>query len=156
MSILNHKPSCGPTKSPMALLVVMVAALWCSPTLARDLRPVVGLVTHVRDGDTIEVNRMPIRLNGLHAPEPHEPGGAEATAWMIEHTRGQIITCRLNGEKNNDRWIGICSNRDGDLAAQIISAGLGRDCPRYSGGRYRRFEKASAARMPLPKYCFGR
>ena len=36
-----------------------------------------GQVTHVRDGDTIVVGSMPIRLNGLAAPEGNEPGGEE-------------------------------------------------------------------------------
>ena len=33
-----------------------------------------GQVTHVRDGDTIEVGSLAIRLNGLAAPEGDEPG----------------------------------------------------------------------------------
>ena len=121
---------------------------------AREGRQITGVATHIRDGDTIEVDGVPIRLNGLHAPELREPGGREARAWMVEHTRGQQIVCRLNGERSYDRLIGVCENRDGDLAAQLIAAGLGRDCPRWSGGRYARLEVlAAAAGMPLPGYC---
>ncbi len=144
-------------KPHLALLITAIAVFWCNPALARDRQTIVGPVTHIRDGDTIEVSGVPIRLNGLHAPEPYEAGGPEATVWMIEHTRGHVVTCHLNGEKNNDRWIGICSNRDGDLAAQLIAAGLGRDCPRYSGGRYARLDRPQAvAAMPLPDYCIRR
>jgi hypothetical protein len=75
---------------------------------------------------------------------------------MVEHTDGQGVVCRLNGERNHDRWIEICSNRDGDLAAQLVAAGLGRDCPRWSGGRYARFERPQAVRMALPAYCLPR
>ena len=42
-----------------------------------------GAVTHVRDGDTIEVGGVPIRLQGLAAPEGDEPGGTEATEAII-------------------------------------------------------------------------
>jgi len=120
---------------------------------AREGRQIAGVATHVRDGDTIEVDGVPVRLNGLHAPELREPGGREARAWMIQHTSGQRIVCHLNGERSYDRMIGVCENRDGDLAAQLIAAGLGRDCPRWSGGRYARLEAPTAAGMPLPAYC---
>jgi endonuclease YncB( thermonuclease family) len=42
----------------------------------------VAEVTHVRDGDTIEVGGLPIRLQGLAAPEGDKPGGEEATQAM--------------------------------------------------------------------------
>ena len=115
-----------------------------------------AIVAAIRAATGKELNRVPVRLNGLHAPEMHEPGGPQARAWMVEHTRGQQITCRLIGERNRDRWIGVCEDRNGDLAAQLVAAGLGRDCPRCSGGRYARYETAAAARMPLPAYCVRR
>jgi endonuclease YncB( thermonuclease family) len=123
-----------------------------TPALAQP-RTIAGPVTKVRDGDTIELAGLPIRLNGLHAPELHQPGGVLAREWMITHTRGQRITCTLNGERNKDRVVGVCRNAAGDLAAQLIAAGLGRDCAYYSGGRYRRYETPAAAAMPLPPYC---
>lgn len=136
--------------------VLPLALSLAIPTDAREGRHIVGAVTYVRDGDTIEVNGVPIRLNGLHAPELHERGGNEARAWMVDHTRGQQIACTLNGDKTHDRMVGVCNNREGDLAAQLIAAGLGRDCPRWSGGRYARLERPSAASMPLPGYCLRR
>jgi len=49
-------------------------ALAVLPALPADAascraRVLVGEVTHVRDGDTIEVAGLPIRLSGLAAPE---------------------------------------------------------------------------------------
>ncbi|TXL71839.1 thermonuclease family protein [Vineibacter terrae] len=130
--------------------------MWLGIADAREGRQLVGTVTHVRDGDTIVVNGVPVRLNGLHAPELREPGGPAARAWMIEHTRGEQVVCQLNGDRTHDRWVGVCRNQDGDLAAQLIAAGLGRDCPRWSGGRYGRLEKPVAAAMTLPAYCLRR
>ncbi len=139
-------------------LVLLACTLFLATAsaYARGGSQVVGPVTHVRDGDTIVVSGVPVRLNGLHVPEMRERGGIEARAWMIEHTRSQHIVCRLNGDKTHDRFVGICENSQGDLAAQIIAAGLGRDCPRWSGGRYRLMETRTAAWMPLPSYCLRR
>lgn len=46
----------------LALALVIAAAIPAAAATA-------GVVTHVRDGDTFEVGSVPIRLNGLHAPE---------------------------------------------------------------------------------------
>ena len=60
-----------------------------------------GPVTYVRDGDTIVVGSMPIRLNGLAAPEGDEPGGA-ATQAMIELVQGRPLRCELDGERTHE------------------------------------------------------
>jgi micrococcal nuclease len=51
----------------------------------------VATVTHVRDGDTIEVGGLPIRLQGLAAPEGDEPGGDEATQAMQALVHGREL-----------------------------------------------------------------
>ena len=108
----------------------------------------------VRDGDTIVVNRTPVRLNGLACPEMHEPGGWAAKKKMIFLTSRQFISCELNGERTHDRKVGICTDQSGtDIAIKMVSAGLCRDCPRYSNGRYGKFETALSKRLPFPKYC---
>lgn len=114
-----------------------------------------GPVTHIRDGDTIEVAGTPVRLNGLHAPELRDPYGAEAKAMMARIVSAQEIGCELTGERSYDRVIGVCYGEDGkDVAAKLVAAGLGRDCPRYSGGRYRAAETDWARqRFALPGYC---
>ena len=50
-----------------------------------------GNVTHVRDGDTIEVGEVPIRLNGVSAPELDEPLGADAKKFMHDLVMGQPV-----------------------------------------------------------------
>jgi endonuclease YncB( thermonuclease family) len=61
---------------------LVALAVWAGAGLAdaREGGEVAGPVTHVRDGDTIEVAGVPVRLNGLHAPELREPGGQAAKA----------------------------------------------------------------------------
>ena len=48
---------------------------------------------------------------------------------------------RLTGDKTHDRWVGTCyTSSDEDIGVLAIQAGQARDCPRYSGGKYRQFE----------------
>lgn len=135
-------------------LLALTIATACNET-EPSRYDLVGPVTHVRDGDTIEVAGTPVRLNGLHAPELRDPYGAEAKAMMARIVTGQEIGCELTGGRSYDRVIGVCYGEDGqDIAAELVAAGLGRDCPRYSGGRYRAVETDWARqRFRLPGYC---
>jgi hypothetical protein len=54
----------------------------------------------------------------------------------------------------------VCYLEGSDLAAEMVRAGLARDCPRFSGGRYRAAEAQAAAAgetiggsYRLPGYC---
>lgn len=112
-----------------------------------------GTVTHVRDGDTIEVGDVPVRLNGVAAPELKEPRGRESKEFMVRLVSGKTVTCDLNGQRSYGRAIGTCFLDGQDIAVSIISAGLARDCARHSGGRYDEFDTAASKRLPLPGYC---
>lgn len=103
---------------------------------------------------------MPIRLNGLAAPERDEPGGVEATHAMRRMIDGRELRCELNGERTYDRCVGVCYLADTDIAATMVRMGLARDCPRYSGGRYAEDERRAVADgdtirrvYPLPANC---
>jgi micrococcal nuclease len=119
-----------------------------------------AVVTFVRDGDTIEVGGMAIRLNGLAAPESGEPGGDEATAAMKELVLDREVRYELDGERTHDRCVAVCYMDGADIAAVLVSQGLARDCERFSGGRYRAAEQQAAdggatirASYSLPGYC---
>lgn len=108
----------------------------------------------VIDGDTIAIAGRKFRLEGLHAPEVDEPGGAAATRFMRGLLGDRPVACAPTGDTSYDRLIAVCRVAgDGDIAAALVKAGLGRDCGRYSGGRYARFETAAGAKLPLPGYC---
>lgn len=114
-----------------------------------------GVVTHVRDGDTIVVNETPVRLSGVSAPERNEPGGLEATEFMARYL-GKVLRCELFG-RSYDRMVGICSLDGEDIGASVIRAGYALDCPRYSKGRYSKLDSpALRAVYKLPRYCHGR
>jgi micrococcal nuclease len=141
----------------VALLLVTATAATAAPCQRGAWT---GQVTFVRDGDTIEVRGSPIRLNGLAAPEWDEPGGDAAMAAMIELVAGRTLRCELNGERTHDRCVGVCYLEDVDISAEMVRRGVARDCPRFSGGRYRVIEAQAAAdgatigrTYRLPGYC---
>ena len=140
----------------MKIIAAIALILSLSATAAATAEQTVltGTVTHVRDGDTIEVGEAPIRLNGVSAPELDEPLGSESKKFMLDLVMGQHVRCELNGQMTYDRFVGICYLRDKDIGVSVIEAGLALDCPRYSGGRYAVSEQAVAReRIKLPKYC---
>ena len=113
-----------------------------------------GRVTHVRDVDTIEVRNVPIRLNGVDGPELDERGGRSAKRWMQSLVLRKPVKCWLNGDKTYDRWVGTCYiPSDADIGALAIGAGQARDCPKFSGGKYKQFETPESRRLPQHSYC---
>ncbi len=130
-----------------------------------------GTITHVRDGDTIEVAGVPVRLWGIHAPERNEPGGLVASRVMMALVGQHHVRCQLTGEESHDLAIGRCwvtnnpllitqpQNAPGlddlyDLAGVMILLGLARDCPHLSQGYYANLEQPWVREeMPLPSYC---
>ena len=122
--------------------------------VAAEPTTLIGTVTHIRDGDTIEVSEIPIRLNGVSAPELNEPLGERSKIFMRDLVLGQQVRCELNGEKTYDRFVGTCYLGGKDIGILVIEAGLALDCPRYSGGRYAVSEIATASeQIKLPSYC---
>jgi endonuclease YncB( thermonuclease family) len=87
-----------------------------------------------------------------HPGEPGEAGGDEAKAFMVDLVEGETVVCDLTQERTHGRRVGWC-HRDGkDIAAELIGAGLARDCPRFSSGRYAAVEPTTARELPLPGY----
>ncbi|WP_234999568.1 thermonuclease family protein [Roseovarius albus] len=112
-----------------------------------------GRVTHVRDVDTIEVNNLPVRLNGVDGPEPNQQGGRAAKQWMTKQVLRKPVRCELTGAKTYDRWVGTCYLDGEDLGAMAIAAGQARDCKRYSKGKYKKFETQQSLALPQASYC---
>ena len=84
-----------------------------------------GRVTHVRDGDTIVVNRTPIRFAKLDCAELGTAQGAVEKRRMFQLASGQQVSCRLHGRKSYDREIGECELADGrDLSTEMIREGV--------------------------------
>ena len=79
----------------------------------------IGTVTHVRDGDTIEVNNVPIRLAALDCPERGTKNGDYATE-LAKQFQGLQTTCELTGAKTYDRLVGYCSINGADFGRHMM------------------------------------
>ena len=115
-----------------------------------------GQITHVRDGDTIEVGNIAIRLNGLTCDERGTALGDRATAYLRSQVLGKTATCSLNGERTYDRLVGRCATEDlGDIGAHLITQQLCGRCERYdSGSEYAQAQtKAGSYAGTMPSYC---
>ena len=116
-----------------ALTIALVGAISMA-SVAVAAQTVSGKVTKVRDADTVVVSGVPIRLNGVDAPENGTRAGNEATAAMKRYLRGKTLTCELNGERTYDRWVGVCFTEEGqDIGAFMIENGYALDCRKFSG-----------------------
>jgi len=115
--------------------------------------------SRVIDADTIVVGSIRVRLNGISAAERGHPTYQEAKQFVAQLMRSaQKVECKLEGRMSFNREVGACwfitsGGLRIDPQAEVVKAGLARDCPRYSGGRYRRFETRDSRALPLPGYC---
>ena len=94
-----------------------------SPVTAQDSdNPAVltGKVTHVRDGDTIEVNGIAIRLAALDCPERGTQKG-DTAARIAQQFQGSPATCELTGAKTYDRLVGYCEVNGEDFGAYMMN-----------------------------------
>ncbi len=140
---------------PLTLIVMLAIAVIVLVAYDPDdsdgqLEDVVGKVI---DGDTLYVGSTKIRLQGIAAPELDEPFGPEARDFLTAIALGKRARCQLTGEKTWDRQVAVCRIDGQDLGRLVVEAGLARDCPRYSGGRYEAFEVDRSKQLPLPGYC---
>ena len=82
-----------------------------------------GKLSHVQDADTIELA-----------------------------TSRCVIAIRLNGVDAPE--LNEPGRRDGtDIGAAEIAAGHARDCARFSGGRYKKYEIKASRSIPSKPYC---
>lgn len=87
----------------------------------------IDTVTRVRDGDTLVVGLIPIRIANLDCAESGTSSGDRATRRAKELASGETLTCRLEGRRSYDREVGTCALSDGrDFGAVLIQEGYCR------------------------------
>lgn len=100
---------------------------------------------YVVDGDTITIKGQNIRLSGIDAPEMDHPYGKNSKWHLVSLTKGQDIRAVFHGEQTHAREVATCYLPDGrDLSAEMVTAGLAIDWPKFSGGKYRHLEPPDA------------
>ncbi|MBX3549075.1 MAG: DUF4236 domain-containing protein [Xanthobacteraceae bacterium] len=124
-----------------------------------SLTEIVGRA-RVVDGDSIIINGLQIRLEGIDAPEAEQVcTGAKGERWSCGITaaqrlaglvKGEVVTCKKIGTDRYARVLAICSLKGGtELNAWLVREGLAVAFLRYSM-RYVAVEReAKAARRGL-------
>ena len=169
-----HAPACPTNATPAGQLadvilgdfmrLILAAALTLALALPAVAQPA-GITgpASVTDGDTIKVLGLPIRLQGVAAPERDDADGPAASAFLRQLVEGRDVTCVPDGTKTRGRIVAVCYLAGQDVGQLIIQAGHARDCPRFSGGRYAAAEARARAAgrdlsrtYALPSYCLPR
>ena len=97
----------------------------------------------VIDGDTLEVNGKPVRLQGIDAPERGQwcrdakgaryPCGKIAISALRSHIGSEIVECHVEERDRYNRALGVCSvNQREDLNSWLVSEGHALAYRRYS------------------------
>ena len=79
-----------------------------------------GTITHVRDGDTFEINGIPVRISALDCAENSTPEGKKITRFAKKFLGKQAV-CELTGAKTYDRLVGYCSIEGKDFARTMMN-----------------------------------
>ena len=78
-----------------------------------------GAITHVRDGDTFEVNGTPVRISALDCAENTTAEGKKITRFAKQF-EGKETICELTGAKTYDRVVGYCSINGIDFGRMMM------------------------------------
>ena len=89
-----------------------------------------GTITHVRDGDTFEVQGTPVRISALDCPENSTSSGQKATRFTRQF-KGKQAVCELTGAKTYDRVVGYCSIEGKDFAQIMVDNKFCKFWPKY-------------------------
>jgi len=120
-----------------------------SVDFARLDRDVAGRA-RARDGDSIVVGGVPIRIWGIDAPEWRQrcrgaygrsyPCGRIAFRALAHRLRTARVHCVPRLRDKFERLVATCYRGDEDIARWLVREGLALDWPRYSAGAYREAE----------------
>ncbi len=125
------------------IFAAVIGVFLCATASAQEI---IGTVSRVIDGDTLQINELRIRLCGIDAPEDGDKGAAEATEHLEQVARGQHARCVVVGGGtpcdtrsaviNNRRVVAQCYVGDVDLARSLTDNGHACDWTKFSGGHY--------------------
>jgi endonuclease YncB( thermonuclease family) len=125
--------------------VLLAIAIVLSPTIA-GASEITGRAS-VIDGDTIDIQGIRIRFDGIDAPEssqrcltsagkPYRCGKTSAEALDAFLAQSRPVSCEKTGRDRN-RIVAVCTRADGtDVNRWMVRNGHAIDWPKYSKGRY--------------------
>jgi endonuclease YncB( thermonuclease family) len=101
-----------------------------APEASSDPTILRGKLTHVRDGDTIEVNGIAVRLSALDCPENDTVQG-QIVSKLAKQFVGLQATCELTGARSYDRVVGYCSVGGSDFGSYMMQNSSCKFWPKY-------------------------
>ena len=97
------------------------------PALSATRNVLVGTVTHVVDGDTIDVKLdsgpIRVRFNGIDTPERGQPWASEATAALRKLVMGKRVDLEPFEQDRYDRLVANVLVGDLDVDAELVKQG---------------------------------
>jgi len=90
------------------------------------IAPTIGIcyVNRVIDGDTLECNKLKIRLCGIDSPEKSQPLGTEATTKLTQLALNQNVRLVISGVDIYNRLLAEVWLNSRLLNAELVQAGL--------------------------------
>jgi len=96
----------------------------------------------IHDGDTVTVNGVKVRLEGIDAPEKDQfcldsksqpwACGEAAVAELAKKAGGRLWTCHVSDRSSFDRLLGSCRVDGEDIQRWMVRSGLALSYTRYS------------------------
>lgn len=87
-----------------------------------------GSVVDVEDGDTFTVLRdsvlVTVQLHGIDAPEPEQPFGPRATAFVRRQIEGERVRVQIRNRDRFGRAVASVIHDGSELNEQVLQAGL--------------------------------
>ena len=128
--------------STAALLAVLVGLLFASRQRRKTPRQLIG-AARVVDGDSIVVNGIELRLEGIDAPESRQtsidargrpyPQGKQATRYLRTLVRSGPVHCEMHGPDRYGRTLATVFTSDGkNVNAEMVRAGQAIAYTKYS------------------------
>jgi endonuclease YncB( thermonuclease family) len=99
-------------------------------------------VAHVTDGDTIRVDNVRVRIQGIDAPEKAQTCertdsasyacGSEATAYLRLMAEGRVVSCVAQAIDKYQRTVASCAVDGKDLGSEMVLSGHAVAFRRYT------------------------
>lgn len=121
---------------PMLRRLALAFALLALPAASAG-QTLTGLVTHVRDGDTVELRTstgraVTVRLHGVDAPESSQSYGTAATRAARSYVDGKRVRVLVKDTDRYGRTVGVVTVAGGELGAMLVRDGLAWHYDRYA------------------------
>jgi len=133
------------------MIAASIAMMLLAVTMTMTAPAAAATGTYTRDGDTVVLNSIPIRLKGLSCAELKTPLGQSQKLVMITLMNSATkIEYELTGEKTFDRQVGYIYFDGVDAGLTMIQTSGCQPCRRYDkDGRYAHLPVTGS----VPKYC---